>query len=100
MNEREDAQQKAAWFGIGKQILSFVAGVVIAAFVVGGARQKLRDLAAWRDVTAPRIERMDSKGTLSFEIFEKTYEKTQARQEERLKTLEHDVKEIEKKIDP
>jgi hypothetical protein len=95
-----EPEHKTEWFGIGKQILSFVAGVIVAAFVVGGARQKVHDLVIWKEEIAPRIERMDSKGTVSFEIFEKNYDKQQERQNERLKELEREVKDLQRKVDP
>jgi hypothetical protein len=85
--------KKTQWrLDIGKQILSFAVGVIVASFVIGQARQKMHDMQVWKEQTAPRIERMDSKGTLSFELFEKNYEKTQARQEERIRILEQEMK--------
>jgi hypothetical protein len=91
---------KELWLGIGKQALTFAVGVITAAFVLGGTRQKIHDMAVWKAEVAPRIERMDSKGTISFDIFHNEYLRTQARQEERLKELEKEVKELLKKVDP
>ena len=96
-----DEAQKHQWrFDIGKQVLSFLVGVIVAAFVVGSARQRVSDLVAWRAEITPKIERMDSQGSLSFHSFEKHYMETQARHEERLRELEKDVKELQKEIDP
>jgi hypothetical protein len=86
----------AIWVGVGKQILSFIVGVIAAAFVLGSARQRVSDLTAWKAETAPRIERMDSKGTLSFELFHREYERTQHRQEEKLKELEKEIRTLER----
>jgi hypothetical protein len=82
----EDA--KELWLGIGKQALTFAVGVITAAFVLGGTRQKIHDMALWRDQVAPRIERMDSTGTLSFDLFHKEYMRDRERTEKRLEKLE------------
>jgi len=80
---------KELWMGIGKQILSFIVGVVVAAFILGRNSQKINDVVVWKNEMAPRIERMDSKGTLSFEIFHIQYVKEQAQQYARLEKLEN-----------
>jgi len=95
------------WVGIGKQILSFVVGVIVAAFILGRNSQKINDVVTWKTEMAPRIERMDSRGTLSFEHFHQGYLKEQAQQYERLKHLEEEVapypaqklKELESQVD-
>jgi hypothetical protein len=86
---------KALWIGVGKQILTFAAGVVAAAFILGTARQKVNDVIAWKAEVAPRIERMDRQGSLSFEQFHIQYEKEQALQYERLKELEKEGRQID-----
>lgn len=91
----EIPEKHAQAWGIGKQVLSFIGGVIAAAFVLGSARQRVNDLSAWKAETAPRIERIDSKGTLSFEFFQKEYEKQQAKQEKRLEELEKESKQFE-----
>lgn len=88
------------WFGIWRYLLSFLAGVIVASFIVGSRSQKMADLVTWKEAITPKIERIDSVGSLSFDHFYKTYEKDQARSNERLKELEKDVKELQKKIDP
>lgn len=87
---------KVLWFDYGKQLLSFVVGVVVASFVVGGARQKIVDIAEWKDEVSPKIERMDNKGTLSFELFHEEYLRELKRTDERLKEVERDIKELGK----
>jgi hypothetical protein len=94
----DDSHNK--WFGIGRYLLSFLAGVIVAAFTLGSAGQKVRDLVAWKAMIGPKIERMDSVGSLSFDHFHKSYEKEQARINERLQQLEKDVKDLEKRVDP
>jgi hypothetical protein len=91
-----ESHPKAVWVGIGKQVISFVVGVVVASFVVGSARQKVKDLVAWKDTISPKIERMDSVGSLSFDHFHKQYEKDQQRTDERLKELEKEVRILER----
>jgi hypothetical protein len=92
----DDSSAKHMWVGIGKQVLTFVIGVISAAFILGGARQRVNDINSWKAKTEPRIERMDSQGTLSFELFHKEYERTQLRQEEKLKELEKEIRTIER----
>jgi hypothetical protein len=94
----DSSHPKAVWVGIGKQVLSFVVGVIAAAFVLGSARQRVSDLTSWKAETGPRIERMDSKGTLSFELFHAEYLRTQHRQEEKLKELEKEIRTVERTI--
>lgn len=91
-----DDDQHNKWFGIGRYLLSFIAGVIVAAFTLGSARQKVSDLVAWKEQIAPKIDRMDSVGSLSFDHFKATYEKDQLRINERLKELENDMKDLQK----
>ena len=90
----DEPHPKAAWVSIGKQVLTFIAGIIAASFVLGSARQRVSDLSSWKAEIAPRIERMDSKGTLSFELFHAEYERTQAQQHERLKALENRMSDL------
>lgn len=80
------------WMGIGRYLLSFLAGVIVAAFIIGSRTQKMADLLTWKEAITPKIERMDSVGSLSFDHFHKQYEKDQARIDERLKELEREVR--------
>jgi hypothetical protein len=80
------------WFGIGKQVASFIAGILVAAFVLGSARQKMSDLQKWKDEVAPRIERMDRSGTTSFDLFHQEYLRTQEKQERRIEKLEEEIR--------
>jgi hypothetical protein len=95
-----DTPKHSMWVDVGKQVLSFIVGVVVAAFVLGRGIQKINEVATWKADIAPKIERMDSKGTLSFEHFEKSYHNDQRRSEERLKILEDEMKQLQKAIDP
>jgi hypothetical protein len=62
---------------------------------VGQRTGKISEVVDWKKETAPRIERMDSKGTISFELFHIQYDKEQAQQYERIKDLEKEIKQIE-----
>lgn len=94
---------KELWVGLGKQLITFVAGVVVAAFILGRNSQKINEMLAWKqDVTqrwktdvAPRIERMDRGGSISFENFKANYELEQAKQYKRLDKLEDAVNHLE-----
>lgn len=96
---------------VGKQVLSFVVGAVVAAFVLGRGIQKINAVADWKTEVAPKIERMDSIGTLSFEHWKLAHDKESDRYklghekehqhvDERLKLLESEVKDLQRKIDP
>jgi hypothetical protein len=65
------------WVAIGSAVLSFVIGVIVASYVLGQRTGKVLDLQDWKNETAPRIERMDSKGTISFELFHEEKLRTQ-----------------------
>lgn len=88
------------WVDVGKQALSFLIGVVVAAFVLGRGIQKINDVYNWKKEIAPKIERMDTTGTLSFDLFHKQYEKDQHRIDDHFKTLDVEVKDLNKKVDP
>src|SRR4030095_570228 len=80
------------WMGVGKQVLSFVVGVIVAAFILGRNSQRINDVVNWKHEVAPRIERMDRQGTLSFELFHQVYNTEQAKQYARLERLEDQAK--------
>ena len=88
------------WLGLGKQLLSFIVGVIVAAFILGRNSQKINDVVMWKQSVAPLIEHMNRSGTVSFEHFYKEYEKQQMRQDAERKDLENRIRELEKKIDP
>lgn len=91
---------KQIWVNIGKQMLTFAAGVIAAAFILGGARQKVVDVYNWKMEVAPRIERMDSQGSLSFHHFHDEYMRNQARQDEKIKELDRQVRDLERRVPP
>lgn len=72
-------------------ILSFIVGVVFAAYIIGQRTGKVLELEEWKADTAPRIERMDGQGTLSFKLFHEEYLRTQVRQDSKLIELEKEI---------
>jgi hypothetical protein len=89
-------EQPHPWIGIWKPILSFFLGVVIASFTFGSRIQKVNDIVTWKAHIDPKIERMDSVGSLSFDHFHRQYEKDQHRIDERLKELEQRARDLER----
>jgi hypothetical protein len=97
------------WASIGEKVISFVVGVIIAAFFLGGARQKVatlgKEMDAWKVEWKERnqqITRMDLEGSVATKNFITNYDKEQAKQYERIKHLEDQVSHlptIELKID-
>jgi hypothetical protein len=57
-------QPKHWWVDVGKQVISFIIGVVVAAFVLGRGIQKINEVSNWKTEIAPKIERMDSIDSL------------------------------------
>lgn len=88
---------KEMWVGVGKQLISFIVGVIVAAFILGRNSQKINEVVEWKKQIAPLIEYMNRSGTVSFEHFHKEYEKQQARQDTERKDLETRIRALEKK---
>jgi hypothetical protein len=84
------------WVGIWKPILSFFVGIIVASFTFGSRIQKVNDIVVWKNQIDPKIERMDSVGSLSFDHFHKQYEKDQARIDDHLKELDREMKALNK----
>jgi len=80
---------KAKWFAVAIPILAAATAVLGFMYGIGQRGGKITEIVDWKNETAPRIERMDSKGTVSFELFHIQYDKEQAQQYERIKELEH-----------
>ena len=60
--------------------------------------EKRRSTTWWRgrSKTEPMLQRMDTTGTLSFDIFHREYMRTQERQEKRLDDLDKRVRDLER----
>ena len=78
--------KQSLWIGLGKQVLSGMVGALVAAFLLGGARQRVvavgKDMdewkKEWKEVHKPHIDRMDSIGSLSFEHWKQAHDKESA----------------------
>jgi hypothetical protein len=88
---------KRLWMGAARTIVSGIIAATAVIFFFGGREAKINDLVAWKARTEPVIQRMDVQGTLSFDLFHKEYERTQRRQEETLKDLDHRIRDLERK---
>jgi hypothetical protein len=84
-----------AWLAVGIPIMAAATAVLGFMYGIGQRGGKISEIVEWKAETAPRIERMDAKGTLSFELFHIQYEKEQAQQYERIKELEKEIKQME-----
>jgi hypothetical protein len=82
---------KTKWFVVGVPVLAAVAGVLGFFYGIGQRGGKIAEVVDWKTETAPRIERMDAKGTNSFEIFHDEYLRTQKRQEDELERLRQEI---------
>lgn len=78
---------KTKWIAIGLPLLIAIVGVLGFIYGIGQRGGKISEVVDWKIETAPRIERMDARGTNSFEIFHEEYLRTQKRQEDELERL-------------
>jgi hypothetical protein len=79
---------RTKWVAIGLPLLIAVVSVFGFIYAIGQRTSKIVEVVEWKKEIAPRIERMDSKGTISFELFHEEYLRTQEKQEARLHELE------------
>jgi hypothetical protein len=97
MADANSNSRSSKWLSITIPLLSAAFAVLGFVYFVGQRGGKIAEVVDWKTETAPRIERMDAKGTNSFEIFHDEYLRRQVRQESQLNELEKDIhdKEIE-----
>jgi hypothetical protein len=93
--EEHKGSNGKAWLAVGIPIMAAATAVLGFMYGIGQRGGKITEVVDWKNETAPRIERMDSKGTVSFELFHIQYDKEQAQQYERIKELEKEIKQIE-----
>ena len=75
MSESPNHSTRVAIISAG---VSFVLSCIFAAYVIGQRTGKVADLEKWRELIAPKIERMDSVGSLSFEHWKASHDKESA----------------------
>ena len=83
--------KSSRWVVIGIPVLSFVFTIIWVVYGIGQRTSKIVEVVDWKAETAPRIERMEAKGTNSFEIFHEEYLRTQTRQEAKTADLEKQI---------
>ena len=87
---------KTVWIGVARTVVSAILAAGAVIFFFGGREAKINDLVTWKSETAPKIQRMDTTGTLSFDLFHKEYLRTQDRQERQLEDLQKEVRVLER----
>lgn len=92
----ENATKHPVWIGVARTAVSAVVAAAAVVFFFGGREAKINDLVNWKGETAPIIKRMDTSGTLSFDLFHKEYLRTQDRQERQLEDLQKEVRVLER----
>jgi hypothetical protein len=114
-DDNHKSRKHNVWFGIGEKVVSFVIGVVIASFFLGGARARVqnlgRDMENWKTEWKERdkdITRMDLEGSVATKNFINHYNDEQRKQYSRLdkleeqtshlETLEHRMEQLERKL--
>jgi hypothetical protein len=83
--------RQSRWLSITIPLLSAAFAVLGFVYFVGQRGGKIAEVVDWKEETAPRIERMDAKGTNSFEIFHEEYLRRQVQQERQVDQLEKDI---------
>jgi hypothetical protein len=90
------------WVGVGEKVISFVVGLIVAAFFLGGARARVaslgKDMEDWKaewKIERDHIYKMDREGSQSFHNFYDGYKQEQAKQYEHLSRLDTEVKPID-----
>jgi hypothetical protein len=94
-NGTQSNNHRTKWLAIIIPILSAAFAVIGFIYYIGQRGSKIAEVVEWKKEMAPRIERMDAQGTLSFSLFHTQYEKEQAQQYDRLKELEKEIRQIE-----
>jgi hypothetical protein len=95
-NEMPENNKHAVWIGVARTAVSAIVAAGAVIFFFGGREAKINDIVNWKSETAPIIKRMDTTGTLSFDLFHKEYLRTQERQEKKLEGLEQEIRILER----
>ena len=89
-------EKHSVWVAVARTGVSAVVAAGAVIFFFGGREAKINDIVAWKTRTEPIIQRMDTTGTLSFDLFHKEYERTQARQETFMREVDKRVRDLER----
>jgi hypothetical protein len=98
MAEAEKTKNGSKWLIVGLPLISAFFAVIGTVYVVGQRTANVTEVVKWKAEIAPRIERMDRQGSISFENFRAQYEKEQAKQYEQLEELSKARYSMEQKL--
>jgi septal ring factor EnvC (AmiA/AmiB activator) len=93
MDKQRTTAKRSCWPSSSRFYLWLVRSLVLLLHRPAGS--KIAEVVEWKKEMAPRIERMDREGTVSFSLFHIQYDKEQREQYERIKELEKEVRQIE-----
>jgi hypothetical protein len=91
-----DPQKHSTRVAIVSALVSLVFSIVFAAYIVGQRTGKVLEIEKWKNETAPRIERMDRQGSISFDYFKTQYDKEQAQQHAQIQKVENEISHLDK----
>lgn len=108
MPEGEPTQKHSNRVAIFSALVSLVLSIVFAAYIVGQRTGKVLEIEKWKNEIDPKISRMDSIGSLSFEHWKTAHDKesdnwkaAHAREHDRveahLKELDREIKELQRR---
>jgi hypothetical protein len=92
--------KQAIWVGAARTVISGVIAAGAVIFFFGGREAKINDLVTWKAKAEPTMQRMDTTGTLSFDLFHKEYERTQSRQERKIEEMDKRIRDLERDAKP
>jgi hypothetical protein len=92
----DNPQRHSTRVAIASALISLVLSIVFAAYIVGQRTGKVLEIEKWKNETAPRIERMDRQGSISFDYFKQQYEKEQGSQYARIQKVENEISHLDK----
>lgn len=106
----ETDQRHSTRVAIISACVSLALSVVFAAYIVGQRTGKVLDIEKWRADISPKIERMDSVGSLAFDHWKASHDKesdqwkaAHAKEHERVeirfRDIEKEIKELQRKAD-
>jgi len=102
MSNDTSSHKHSLWVGVGEKVISFVVGLVVAAFFLGTARQKIqtvgKEMAEWKEEwkhEKQHITKMDLEGSVATKNFIDHYNKEQGQQYKQLEALQREVKHLE-----
>jgi hypothetical protein len=83
---------------IGIPVITAIFAAFGSVYVVGQRTGKVNEVVTWKAEIAPRIEKMDAQGTLSFTHFKEQYDRVQDNQFKQLEELSRARYALEEKI--